>query len=130
MDFNFDGAHDRQQCYGNGNSEDQYVVGDWDGDGRDNLAVRRGNCFNMDFNFDGVHDRQQCYGNGAPRRLFDAANVGVAACGALLARLPLSSDAGFSSKVNQRPLQIPSPARAQVTNVRRRGFRLARRRTR
>ncbi|EPX56759.1 hypothetical protein D187_007193 [Cystobacter fuscus DSM 2262] len=43
MDFNFDGVHDRLQCYGNGISEDQYMVGD------------------MDFNFDGVHDRLQCY---------------------------------------------------------------------
>jgi hypothetical protein len=63
MDTNFDGVHDRQQCYGNGNSQ-QYLVGDWDGDGRDNLAVRSGNCVMMDFNFDGVHDRMQCYGNG------------------------------------------------------------------
>jgi hypothetical protein len=28
--------------YGNGNDEDQYLVGDWTGDGRDKFAVRRG----------------------------------------------------------------------------------------
>ncbi|WP_155893916.1 hypothetical protein, partial [Cystobacter fuscus] len=44
--------------------ESEYLVGDWNGDGLDNLAVRRGNCVYMDFNFDGVHDRLQCYGNG------------------------------------------------------------------
>lgn len=44
--------------------EDQYLVGDWDGDGRDNLAVRRGNLILMDFNFDGEHDQAQFYGNG------------------------------------------------------------------
>jgi hypothetical protein len=45
--------------------EDQYLVGDWDGDGRDNIAVRRhGNQILMDFNFDGSHDREQRYGNG------------------------------------------------------------------
>jgi hypothetical protein len=40
------------------------LVGDWDGDGRDNIAVRRGNCVLMDVNYDGTHDREQCYGNG------------------------------------------------------------------
>ena len=30
-------------CFGNGSSEDQYLVGDWDGDGKDQLAVRRSN---------------------------------------------------------------------------------------
>ncbi|MBC6423355.1 MAG: hypothetical protein GDA43_20000 [Hormoscilla sp. SP5CHS1] len=64
MDFNLDGSSDRQQCYGNGNGESQYLVGDWDGDGKDNLAVRRGNRVLMDFNFDGDHDRTQTYGNG------------------------------------------------------------------
>jgi hypothetical protein len=31
--------------------EDQYLVGDWNGDGKDNLAVRRSNWVLMDFNF-------------------------------------------------------------------------------
>lgn len=52
---------DRTQCDGNGASEDQYLVGDWDGDGRSNLAVRRGSCVLMDTNFDGVVDGTQCY---------------------------------------------------------------------
>jgi uncharacterized protein YvpB len=43
---------------------DKYLVGDWDGDRKDNLAVRRGNTVLMDFNFDGAHDREQAYGNG------------------------------------------------------------------
>jgi hypothetical protein len=44
--------------------ENQYLVGDWDGDRRSNLAVRRGNTVLMDSNFDGSHDREQAYGNG------------------------------------------------------------------
>jgi hypothetical protein len=44
--------------------EDQYLVGDWDGDRRSNLAVRRGNKILMDFNFDGSHDQEQGYGSG------------------------------------------------------------------
>ena len=64
MDFNYDGAHDREQSYGQGNGEDQYLVGDWDGDGKDNIAVRRGSRILMDFNYDGAHDREQSYGGG------------------------------------------------------------------
>ena len=31
MDYNFDGQGDKTFSYGNGSSEDQYLVGDWDG---------------------------------------------------------------------------------------------------
>ena len=44
--------------------EEQYLVGDWDGDRKDNLAVRRRNNIIMDTNFDGQADIQQAYGNG------------------------------------------------------------------
>lgn len=44
--------------------EDEYLVGDWDGDGRDNIAVRRGNKILMDTNFDGIHNILQTYGDG------------------------------------------------------------------
>jgi hypothetical protein len=44
--------------------EEQYLVGDWNGDRRDNLAVRRRNNVLMDTNFDGQADIQQAYGNG------------------------------------------------------------------
>ncbi|MGD9051807.1 MAG: peptidoglycan DD-metalloendopeptidase family protein [Desulfobacterales bacterium] len=43
MDTNYDGRHDRLQAYGNGNRETEYLVGDWDGDRRSNIAVRRWN---------------------------------------------------------------------------------------
>jgi hypothetical protein len=43
----------------------QYLVGDWNGDRRSNLAGRRGNLISMDFNFDANADRIQGYGNGA-----------------------------------------------------------------
>jgi hypothetical protein len=44
--------------------EDQYLYGDWNGDGDKNLAVRRGSCVYMDTNLDGTADKVQCYGNG------------------------------------------------------------------
>jgi hypothetical protein len=43
---------------------ERYLTGDWDGDGRDNLAIRRGNHIFMDTNFDGKHDVEQVYGRG------------------------------------------------------------------
>src|SRR4051794_12476887 len=46
------------------NAGSRYKVGDWNGDGRDNLAVRRGNQVVMDVNFDGAGDFTQAYGNG------------------------------------------------------------------
>ena len=49
-------------------SEDEYLVGNWDRDRGDNLAVRRGHCVYMDTNFDGAHDIVQCYGNGTGLR--------------------------------------------------------------
>jgi hypothetical protein len=43
---------------------DYYLAGDWDGDGRGNIAVRRGNDVLMDDDFDGTHDLLQSYGTG------------------------------------------------------------------
>ncbi len=45
-------------------SGDRYMVGDWDGDGRDNLAVRRGNDLYLDTDFDGLADITHPYGDG------------------------------------------------------------------
>ncbi len=44
--------------------EDEYLVGDWDGDGKDNIAVRRGNEIILDYNFDNVPDYSFFFGNG------------------------------------------------------------------
>jgi hypothetical protein len=52
------------QGYGDGNAEDDYLVGDWDGDGDDNLAVLRDGCAWQDLDGDGFHDRIQCFGRG------------------------------------------------------------------
>ena len=46
------------------NVEDEYLVGDWDGDGCDNIGVRRKNLILMDIDFDGRHDYEQRYGFG------------------------------------------------------------------
>ncbi len=40
MDTDFSGKHDMIQNYGLGDSNDEYLVGDRDGDGKDNFAVR------------------------------------------------------------------------------------------
>jgi len=63
MNFELDGQHDFIQIFGVGD-EDQYLVGDWDGDGRDNLAVRRGGVFEMDTNFDSEPDITMTFGEG------------------------------------------------------------------
>jgi hypothetical protein len=65
MDYNFDGQGDKTFSFGNGSSEDQYLVGDWDGDGKDNIALRRGNQIIMDYNFDGQGDKTFSFGNGS-----------------------------------------------------------------
>lgn len=43
---------------------ESFLVGDWDGDGRSNLAVRRGHCVLMDTDYNGVANTTHCYGNG------------------------------------------------------------------
>ncbi|MGA7304248.1 MAG: hypothetical protein WBW88_05215 [Rhodothermales bacterium] len=45
-------------------SQDQYLVGDWNGNGKDNIAVRIGNRILMDTDGDGVPDKEQRFGNG------------------------------------------------------------------
>lgn len=44
--------------------EDQYLVGDWNSDDIEDLALRRGNCVLREWDRDGVVDHEQCYGNG------------------------------------------------------------------
>ncbi|KAA1245442.1 hypothetical protein [Aquimarina sp. RZ0] len=44
--------------------EDEYLVGDWDGDGKDNIAVRRNNEIILDYNFDNIPDYSFFFGNG------------------------------------------------------------------
>jgi len=46
------------------NAKFRYLVGDWNGNRTDNLAVRRGNRVLMDVNFDGLADFTQTYGSG------------------------------------------------------------------
>lgn len=47
------------------NKVDQYLVGDWNGDGRDDLAYRQGSTVFMDTNADGKIDRKQVYALGS-----------------------------------------------------------------
>jgi len=60
----WDGLEDGVRLYGGGDSEDQYLFGDWTGDGRQTPAVRRGPEIWMNADFDGQHDFIQIYGRG------------------------------------------------------------------
>lgn len=42
----------------------EYLVGDWDGDGRDNIAIREGSQILMDTDFNSTHNILQAYGYG------------------------------------------------------------------
>jgi hypothetical protein len=63
-DTNNDGQHDSMHCFGMGSAEAGYFIGDFDGNGTDDVAVLRDNCLHMDFNQDAAADRVQCYGMG------------------------------------------------------------------
>jgi len=63
MDTDFDGQSNFSKNYAN-STFDEYLIGDWDGDGVDNYAARKGNQIYMDTNFDGTHDILQTYGLG------------------------------------------------------------------
>jgi len=65
LNGDLDGAHDFDFVFG-GKKEDQYLFGDWDGDGLKNVAARRCNQFLLDVSFDGKHDYQFYYGWGTP----------------------------------------------------------------
>ncbi|OYU82548.1 MAG: hypothetical protein CFE24_15085 [Flavobacterium sp. BFFFF2] len=69
FDVNFDGKSDGIQVYGNGDYNingivDKYFVGDWDGDGKTNVGLRRGALIMLDINYDGIADIVFGYGNG------------------------------------------------------------------
>lgn len=50
--------------FGQAEHEDEYLVGDWDGDGLNEIAVRRGNQFYLSFDNDTSHDKVFTFGNG------------------------------------------------------------------
>jgi hypothetical protein len=64
MDYDGNGTVDNILAFGNGNTEDEYLVGDWDGDGTDEIAVRRNNRTFMDYDGNGTVDNILAYGNG------------------------------------------------------------------
>ena len=65
LNGDLDGEHDFDFRFG-GQSEDQYLFGDWNGDGLTNVAIRRCNQFFLDVNFDSLHEHQYYFGWGTP----------------------------------------------------------------
>lgn len=64
LDLDGDDQPDRRLCYPDLGAIDQVLVGDWNGDGRDDLLLRRGPCVFVDSRLDGTHPEQQCFGEG------------------------------------------------------------------
>jgi hypothetical protein len=64
LDEDGDGTPETKLCYDDLHAIDQVLVGDWDGDGRDDLLLRRGACVFVDKNLDGRHTETQCLGEG------------------------------------------------------------------
>lgn len=55
-----DDRPDRHICYEYLGTIDQVLVGDWNGDGTDDLILRRGDCVFVDTRLDGTHTETQC----------------------------------------------------------------------
>jgi hypothetical protein len=62
LDEGGDERPDKDLCYQDLGSIDQVLVGDWNGDGRDDLVLRRGPCVFVDTRLDGTHTETQCLG--------------------------------------------------------------------
>ena len=61
IDDSGDDRPDRHICYEDlGGPIEQVLVGDWNGDGRDDLILRRAGCFFVDTRLDGTHTETQC----------------------------------------------------------------------
>jgi hypothetical protein len=60
LDDTGDDRPDKHICYEDLASIDQVLVGDWNGDGRDDLILRRDGCVFVDTRLDGTHTETQC----------------------------------------------------------------------
>lgn len=60
LDDGGDDRPDKHICYEDLPSIDQVLVGDWNGDGRDDLILRREGCVFVDTRLDGTHTETQC----------------------------------------------------------------------
>jgi hypothetical protein len=66
LDESGDARPDKHLCYEDLGTISQVLVGDWNGDGRDDLVLRRGGCVFVDLRLDGTHAESQCLeGKGA-----------------------------------------------------------------
>jgi hypothetical protein len=64
LDVAGDDRPDKHICYDDLGAIDQVLVGDWDGDGRDDLILRRRACVFVDIGLDGTHTETQCLAEG------------------------------------------------------------------
>jgi hypothetical protein len=64
LDEDGDERPERHLCYAALAPIDQVLVGDWNGDGRDDLLLRRAACVFVDTKLDGTHTEKQCFGEG------------------------------------------------------------------
>jgi hypothetical protein len=66
LDESGDDRPDKHLCYEDLATISEVLVGDWNGDGRDDLVLRRGGCVFVDLRLDGTHTESQCLeGKGA-----------------------------------------------------------------
>jgi hypothetical protein len=60
LDYAGDERADRHICYEDLTTIDQVLVGDWNGDGNDDVILRRAGCVFVDMRLDGTHTETQC----------------------------------------------------------------------
>ena len=64
LDVAGDDKPDKHLCYEDLGAIDQVLVGDWNGDGRDDLILRRRACVFVDTKLDGTYTETQCLAEG------------------------------------------------------------------